>query len=489
MKHGDRESDHSIVSKKPRNKAAPAVADGVERRERAKGNTGEQTRSRTQRRADLNHALDRVREAEQRKDGKLTALWHHVYNVDRLREAYFGLKRNAAPGIDGQSWQSYGEDLEANLADLSLRLQRGSYRAYAVKRCYVEKADGSERPIGIPVLEDKIVQRATTEVLGAVYEPQFKGFSYGFRPGRSPHDALDAVSVGIERRRINWILDADISGFFDALDHDWLLEMIAHRIADRRILRHIKKWLKAGVMEEGHWSRQEAGTPQGGSISPLLANIYLHYVLDLWADKWRKERAAGDVIIVRYADDFIVGFEHEEEAQRYRDELEARLGKFGLTLHRKKTRLIEFGRHASSKRRDKGLGKPETFDFLGFTHICSQSRNGRFTVRRQTMKTRIQRKLKMLKQQLRSRINWSIPDLGRWLRSVLQGHYRYYGVPMNYAKLEAFHKAVTQLWFKLLRRRSHKSKLTKERRSRLVRRWLPYPKIMHPYPSNRLRVG
>ena len=487
MKHGDRESDGSIVSKKPQNKAA--AADGVERREPAKGNTSEQSKSRTQRRADLNHALERVREAERRKDEKLTALWHHVYNVDRLREAYFGLKRNAAPGIDGQSWQSYGEDLEANLADLSLRLQRGSYRAYALKRCYIAKADGSERPIGIPVIEDKIVQRATTEVFGAVYEPQFKGFSYGFRPGRSPHEALDAVSVGIERRRINWILDADISGFFDALDHGWLLEMIAHRIADRRVLRHVKKWLKAGAMEEGHWSRQEAGTPQGGSISPLLANIYLHYVFDLWADKWRKESASGDVIIVRYADDIIVGFEHEEEAQRFREELDARLGKFALNLHPEKTRLIEFGRHAPKRRRDKGQGKPETFDFLGFTHICSQNRKGSFTVRRQTKKTRIQRKLKQIKQQLRRRINWSIPEVGRWLRSVLQGHYRYYGVPMNYAKLEAFHKAVKQLWFKLLRRRSHKSKLTKERRSRLVKCWLPYPKIMHPYPSYRLHVG
>jgi group II intron reverse transcriptase/maturase len=492
MMHEHRESDSSIVPEKPPNKAAMrnVAAEGAEGRGLAEGNTAKQTRSRTQRRVRLKRALDRVRGAARREGaGKLTALWHHVYNVARLREAYASLKRDSAPGLDGETWRSYGEDLDSKLCDLSGRLQRGSYRAYAVKRTYVPKADGRQRPIGIPVLEDKIAQKSAVDVLTAVYELEFKNFSYGFRPGRSQHDALDALTVGLERRKINWILDADIQGFFDNLDHGWLLQFIEHRIADKRVLRHIRKWLKAGVMEEQSWYCQEVGTPQGGSISPLLANIYLHYVLDLWVSHWRRHSASGDVIIVRYADDFVVGFQFYEEAQRFRRELEQRLGRFNLRLHPKKTRLFEFGRFAASNRQRRGLGKPETFEFLGFTHVCGQTRNGQFTVRRLTSAARMRRKLTALKVELRRRMHWRIGEVGRWLRSVLLGHYRYYGVPFNYKRLEAFKHWLVRLWYKTLQRRSHKSTLTWDRMTRYVQAWLPNPRLFHPFPSERLIVN
>jgi group II intron reverse transcriptase/maturase len=354
---------------------------------------------------------------------------------------------------------------------------------------FIPKADGRQRPIGVPALEDKIVQRAVTEVLNAVYEVDFLGFSYGFRPGRSQHNALDALSVGIERRKVNWVLDADIRGFFDAIDHGWLMRMIEHRIADQRVLRHIKKWLNAGVLEEGELRKATEGTPQGGSVSPLLANIFLHYVLDLWADRWRRKQARGEMIIVRYADDFVVGFEHRGDAERFRSELEQRLRTFALELHPDKTRLIEFGRFAASNRSKRDDGKPETFEFLGFTHVCATSRNGRFVVRRKTSRARVQRKLQALKGELRRRLHHNPHEVGRWLRSVLQGHYRYYGVPLNYRELARFQLSVEWMWYRTLRRRSQRQALNwPQMRRRFARRWIPRPRIYHPWPNQRLLV-
>jgi len=408
--------------------------------------------------------------------------------VGCLRKAYYCLKRKATPGVDGQTWQQYGEKLEDNLWDLSCRLQRGAYRAKPVNRAYIPKEDGRQRPIGVTVLEDKIVQRAVVEVLEAIYETDFKGFSYGFRPGRSAHDALDALAVGIQWRKVNWVLDTDIRGFFDRISHEWLEKFIGHRIADRRVIRHICKWLKAGVLEDGKQMSTEEGTPQGGSVSPLLANIYLHYVLDLWAQQWRHRQAKGDMIIVRYADDIVFGFQYRSEAERFLEGLRERLGKFNLELNEAKTRLIEFGRHAAGNRRKRGDGKPESFNFLGFTHLCGRKRNGKFVVIRHTMRKRLRSKLKELKHELRRRMHFSIPEIGRWLKSVLRGHYNYYGVPRNGRAMNTFRFHVSRLWYRTLRRRSQRTGLIWERMERIVKCHLPYPKIRHPYPEQRLRV-
>jgi group II intron reverse transcriptase/maturase len=390
--------------------------------------------------------------------------------------------------VDGETWQSYGEHLEENLTDLSGRLKRGAYRARPVQRVYIPKPDGRQRPIGIPALEDKIVQKATAEVLGAIYEEDFLGFSYGFRRGRHQHQALDAVSVGITKRNVNWVLDADIRGFFDAIDHEWLMKFVEHRIADQRVHRHIRKWLNAGVLEEGEWKPTEAGTPQGGSISPLLANIYLHYVYDLWAHRWRQTQARGDVIIVRYADDIIMGFESREDASRFQTDLVERFRKFGLELNDDKTRLIEFGRYAARNRRRRGEGKPETFDFLGFTHICSWNRRGYFIVLRQTIRARRWATLKAIHQKLRERTHWPVPVVGRWLRSVWQGYMRYHAVPGNLSTLWSFRSELTRLWHRRLCRRSQKGYVPWGRMARLERQWLPLPRVYHPYPDQRLRV-
>jgi RNA-directed DNA polymerase len=419
---------------------------------------------------------------------RFTSLWHHVYDVDRLREAYAALRRNASAGIDEVTWREYGLELEGNLRDLSERLARGTYRARPVKRVYIPKADGKQRPIGIPVLEDKIVQRAAVAVLNAVYETDFLGFSYGFRPGRSAHMALDALAVGIQTKKVNYVLDADIRGFFDTLNHGWLIEFVRHRIADPRVVRHIQKWLNAGVVEEGKHGRQEEGTPQGGSISPLLANIYLHHVLDLWADQWRRTRARGDVVIVRYADDFVVGFQHESDAVRFLADLRERFRTFNLELHADKTRVIEFGRFAAERRSRRGLGRPETFDFLGFTHACDHTRQGRFTVLRRTTAKRVRAKLRSLKEELRRRLHDPVRDVGKWLRQVLAGHYRYYGVPRNYAMLDAFRNQVRRLWHRALNRRSQTGTVTEARLAPIVAAWLPMPRICHPYPDERVAV-
>ena len=438
---------------------------------------------------DLQQALDRIRQAAA-KDRKLrfTTLWHHVYNVHRLREEYSRLKRNAAPGVDGQTWRQYGENLEENLQDLSDRLQRGAYRAKPVQRTYIPKPDGRERPIGKPTLEDKIVQRSAASVLQAIYEVDFKGFSYGFRPGRGPHDALDALAVGIRQRQVSWMLDADIRGYFDAISHEWLEKFVGHRIADQRLIRHIKKWLNAGVLEDGKRTRMEEGVPQGGSISPILANVYLHCVFDLWADQWRRRNARGDVIIVRFADDLVAGFQYKSDAERFLEGLRDRFAKFNLELHADKTRLIEFGRYAAESWKARGGGKPETFDFLGFTHVCGKTRKGRFIVIRRPMKKRMRAKLKDVQQTLRQRMHWPIPEVGRWLRTVLLGWYGYYAVPLTYGTLESFRRGVIRLWRQTLRLRSDKDRTTWERMDRLSAQWLPRPRVVHPYPEQRLRV-
>ena len=437
----------------------------------------------------LHSALDRVRQAACRdKQMKFTSLWHHVYNVDRLREAYLALKRDAAPGVDGETWRAYGQELETNLKDLSSRLARGVYRAKPVKRAYVPKADGRQRPIGIPVLEDKIVQRSAVQVLNAICETDFLGFSYGFRPGRSAHMALDALAFGIQTKKVSWLLDADIRGFFDTLNHEWLMKFVEQRVADPRVVRHIQKWLNAGVMEEARRVKQEQGTPQGGSISPLLANLYLHYVFDLWADHWRKTQSHGDVIIVRYADDFVVGFQHESDARRFLEDLRERFRKFNLELHAEKTRVIEFGRFASERRAKRGKGKPETFNFLGFTHACDRTRKGRFIVLRQTMARRMQAKLADLKGTLRRRMHLPVTEVGRWLAQVLTGHYQYFGVPRNYTALDCFRDRVRRLWHRTLNRRSQKGRLSETAMSRIAACWLPLPRICHPYPQVRFAV-
>jgi len=438
---------------------------------------------------DLQNWRERIRQAA-RKDKRMrfTSLWHHVYDVGNLREAYLGLKRQAAPGVDGTGWKQYGEDLEENLQDLSERLRRGAYRARLVKRVYIPKRDGRERPIGIPVLEDKIVQRALVEVLNCIYETDFQGFSYGFRPGRSPHNALDALAVGIRTRYVNWVLDADIRGFFDSIDHVWLMKFVEHRIADRRVLRHIKKWLNAGVLEDGVRKWMQEGTPQGGSISPLLANIYLHYTFDLWADHWRNTYASGEVIIVRYADDIVAGFQYRTDGRRFKQAMGERLCKFHLELNADKTRLIEFGRYAAENAKKWGEGKPKTFDFLGFRHICDKTKNGHFIILRETIPSRMQQKLKEIKVELKRRMHHSIPEVGRWLRSVLLGHYRYYGVPRNSRRLNAFRYFVSRLWLRSLLRRSQRYRKICERMRRLADQWLPNPVIYHPYPEERLCV-
>ena len=432
----------------------------------------------------LPNAMERVRQAARRdKRLRFTTLWHHVYNIDHLRKAYFSLKRDAAPGVDGETWRHYGRNLEGNLQGLADRLTRGAYRAKPVKRACVPKPDGRQRPLGVTTLEDKIVQRTMVEVLNAIYEADFVGFSYGFRPGRSPHDALNALYAGIMTKKVSWVLDADIRGYFDAIDHLWLMKFIEHRIADKRVLRHIKKWLNAGVLEDGAMARSEEGVPQGGSVSPLLANVYLHYVLDLWADQWRAKHACGDVIIVRFCDDFVVGFQYRKDAERFLVDLRDRFLKFSLELHKDKTRLIEFGRFAARNRERQGKGKPETFDFLGFTHICSRTKNGKYTVLRHSIGKRIRAKLMELKIELKRRLHHPVPVVGKWLRVVLLGHYRYYGVPGNSRKLESFNFHVSRLWYKALLRRSQRHRLNWERMNRLIDRWLLRPRICHPYPD------
>ena len=478
-------SDGPVVPAKLPNNAADAGAEVVEGRGPAKGNTASETRPGRSAGQGVSNELDRVRQKARRdKDVRFTALLHHV-TVDRLREAYRAIRPAAAPGVDGVTWRDYGCDLEENLRDLHARVHGGAYRARPTRRVFIAKPDGRLRPLGVAALEDKILQRALVEVLGAVYEQDFLGFSYGFRPGRGAHDALDALAVAIHRKRVNWVLDADVRDFFTRLDQGWLERFLEHRIADKRVLRLIQKWLRAGVIEDGEWSETEQGTAQGASASPLLANVYLHYVFDLWADQWRRRHARGDVIIVRYADDWVAGFEHRDDAERFLADLRERFAEFALELHPQKTRLIEFGRFAAHNRKRRGLRKPETFEFLGFTHICAKDRPGRFKLKRVTSKKRMRAKLREVSTEMRRRMHQPIPEQGRWLASVLRGHYRYYAVPDNGAALDAFRERVVWHWRRSLRRRSQRSRMPWERTRRLADRWLPTPRILHPWPNAR----
>lgn len=493
MSHGRGKSDRGVVPQKLPNKAAgaiPAAAEAVEGRLRAKGNAVQLRMSRRSTRVyDVDTALDGIRRtARGRRDAKFTGLLHHIYAIERLRAAYQATRRDAAAGVDGQTWHGYGMHLEANLLDLSDRLARGGYRPEPVRRAYIDKADGSKRPLGVPALEDKIVQRASAEVLGAIYEQDFIGFSYGFRPGRSAHDALDAVAVGVTARKVNWILDADIAKFFDTIEHDWLIKFVEHRVADARVIRLLRKWLHAGVLEDGQIRRSELGTVQGGSISPLLANIYLHYALDLWVEQWRGRHARGDVVIVRYADDWVAGFEHRWAAERFKRDVAQRLASFRLKLHPEKTRLIEFGRFARENRSRRGQGKPETFDFLGFTHCCGKSSKGKFMVLRLTSAKRLRAKLHAVKDELRKRMHRPIAEQGKYLRAVVTGHTRYFAVPRNGARVQVFRFQVARLWHRTLCRRSQAKHLSWKRMHRIVEHWLPFPRTCHPYPSQRLIV-
>jgi group II intron reverse transcriptase/maturase len=481
--HG--KSDGPVVPAKPPNKPGRPGAEVVEGRGLLEGNTAGETRPGRSAGLGVSSELDRVREvARKDRDVRFTALLHHV-SVDRLREAYRAIRPNAAPGVDGVTWRDYGRDLEANLRDLHARVQRGAYRAKPTRRVFIPKADGRLRPLGVASLEDKILQRAVVEVLNAVYEEDFLGFSYGFRPGRSQHDALDALAVGITRKKVNFVLDADISDFFTQLDQSWLERFLEHRIADKRVLRLIGKWLRAGVIEDGEWSSTDAGTAQGASVSPLLSNVFLHYVFDLWADQWRRRNSRGDVVLSRYADDFLVGFEHRDDAERFLADLRDRFAQFGLELHPEKTRLIEFGRFAAERRQARGLRKPETFEFLGLTHICAKTRKGRFKLKRITSKKKMRSKLHEVKTELRRRMHHPVPDQGRWLASVVEGHYNYYAVPDNSQALRGFREQVIRHWRHALARRSQKGQITWERTGRLADRWLPQPRILHPWPNAR----
>jgi RNA-directed DNA polymerase len=498
MMNGPEKSDPVIVAMNPANKAEgpPAArpaeekhaAESVERRAGTKGNAGQQSTRRTQSRESVSQALERIRKvAREKKKERFTTLFHHI-DIELLGAAFAEIKEDAAPGVDQLRWTDYGADLERNLEDLRDRVQRGAYRALPSRRVYIPKPDGRQRPLAVAALEDKIVQRAVAALLNAIYEEDFLGFSYGFRPGRGAHDAMDALYVGIHSRKVSYVLDADIRSFFDEISQQWLVRFLEHRIGDRRIIRLIQKWLRAGVLEDGVVSVSDKGTGQGSVISPLLANIYLHYALDLWAERWRQREAMGDMIIVRYADDFIIGFQHESDARRFLEEMRKRLGQFALSLHPEKTRLIEFGRFAAERRKRRGLGKPDTFNFLGFTFICGKTRTGQFQIKRKTRADRMRAKLQEIKATLRRCMHQPIPEQGKWLGQVVRGYFNYHAVPTNGRALDVFWHHVTNLWRRTLRRRSQKDRITWERMMQLVDAWLPKPHILHPWPSKRFAV-
>jgi RNA-directed DNA polymerase len=488
MMHERGKSDSAVRAVKPANKAERSAAELVEQRAGTKGNADQQSTCRAQDRESVSQALGRIRQAaKQRKKEKFTTLFHHI-SVELLRLSFFEIKKDAAPGVDGLTWQDYEAGLDRNIEDLHDRVQRGAYRALPSRRQYIPKPDGRQRPIAIAALEDKIVQRATAAVLNTIYEEEFLGFSYGFRPKRNQHDALDALVVGITSTKVNWILEVDVRSFFDEVSQPWLMKFLEHRIADPRILHLIQKWLKAGILEDGVVTVSEKGTGQGSVISPLLANAYLHYSFDLWAERWRRREATGDMIIVRYADDIVVGFEHETDARRFWDAMRVRLQEFSLSLHPEKTRLIEFGRHAANKRKQRGLGKPETFNFLGMTFICGKSRGGKFLLKRRTRRDRMQAKIKEVAGELRRRMHQSIPQQGKWLKQVITGFFNYHAVPTNWAALGAFRAEITERWRRTLSRRSQKGDLNWTRMVKMADDWLPKPRIIHPWPNQRFAV-
>ncbi len=473
---------------KPTNKAERSAAESGQPRAGAEGNADQHSTHRTLSRERVTQALARVRQAaRQKKKERFTALLHHV-NLDSLRQAFYALKRKAAPGVDGLTWRDYEAELGPRLEDLQARVHRGAYRPHPSRRTYIPKADGRQRPLAIAALEDKIVQGATVMVLNAIYEEDFLGFSYGFRPGRGPHDALDALVVGITSRKVNYIIDADIQDFFGSVSQEWLLRFVEHRVGDKRVLRLIEKWLRAGILEDGTVTVSDRGTGQGSVASPQLANIYLHYVLDLWAERWRRHEATGDMIIVRYADDVVVGFEREADARRFLAAMRERFAAFSLSLHPEKTRLIEFGRYAAARRAERGLGKPETFDFLGFTFICGTSRRGKFLLKRRTRRSRLRAKLKEVKEELRGRMHRPIQEQGQWLKQVVTGFFNYHAVPTNGSALEAFRTHILALWQRTLRRRSQKDRTAWTRIATLADAWLPKPHILHPWPQQRFAV-
>jgi len=480
-------SDRPVVPTKSPNKAAHAAAEAAEGRGLAMGNTDQQNALRTQSRVErAPSALDRVRDVARRDKGaKFTALMHHI-TPESLRAAFFELKKRAAPGVDGVTWDDYAVQLDDRIADLHARVHRGAYRAKPSRRVFIPKADGTQRPLGVAAVEDKLVQRVVAGVMNAIYEVDFLGFSYGFRPGRSQHDALDALGWALARKKVNYVLDADIRGFFDALDHGWLLKFIEHRIADPRLLRLIQKWLAAGVIEHGTWTETLQGSPQGATISPLLANVFLHYVFDLWTHQWRTRHARGDVVVVRYADDTVVGFQYHAEAVQFLEELRGRLRTFSLELHPEKTRLLAFGRFAAKRRQEQGRrGAPETFAFLGFTHIGARSRGGSFLLMRHTVRSRMQTTLRRVRDALMRRRHLSVMEQGKWLGSVVRGYFAYHAVPTNGRSLALFRKEVERGWLHALRRRSQRSRMTWERFQVLARRWLPPSRIQHPWPELR----
>ena len=483
-----RKSDNNIVPEKPANNGSKISAEQVEGRALTKGNIVVPAAVRTQGRRAVSIGLQGVRrKAQQDKDVRFNNLFNHITS-DLLIKSFYSLKKNAAAGVDKVTWHQYQEGLAERIEDLHNRVHAGSYRAQPVRRSYITKADGRQRPLGITALEDKIVQMATATILNQIYEIDFMGFSYGFRENRSQHDALDALHEGILRCKVNFILDADISSFFDQIDHDWMMKFLEHRIADRRMLRLIRKWLKVGYVEDGKRKPQEIGTPQGSVISPVLANIYLHYAQDLWAHQWRNRHAGGSVIIIRYADDSVVGFQYKNDAERFLKDLVERMGRFGLKLHPDKTRLIEFGRFAEANRRKRGESKPETFDFLGFTHSCSKTRNGKFFIRRKTIKKRFVKKCKEVKQELKERMHYNVKETGKWLNSVIRGFQNYYAVPGNMNLVKSFYDQTTRAWLYTLRRRSQKGRnYTWNRFEKLIRWLIPRVRMVHPFPSQRFR--
>jgi RNA-directed DNA polymerase len=485
--HADEKSDTFIVPKKPSNKGTTPT-ETVEGRDVARGNADESPASRTQSRThDASMGLEGIREIAKRNlKCQFTALLHHV-TPSLLVESFYALRKQAAAGVDGVTWQAYENLLYGRVHELHREIHTGAYHAQPSRRVFIPKADGKLRPLGIAALEDKIVQQAVATVLNAIYEQDFLGFSYGFRQGRGQHDALDALSEGIAGRHVNWILDADIRSFFDEIDHEWMLRFLAHRIADGRVIRLIRKWLTAGVLEEGRRIASVRGTPQGAVISPLLANIYLHYALDLWAHQWRGRHANGNVILVRYADDSVMGFQYEDDARRFLAALRSRLAKFKLELHPDKTRLIRFGRFAAQKCRDRGLGKPKSFDFLGFTHCCGRYSGG-FKIVRLTVKKRMRATLAAIRATLMRRRHEPIPVVGRWLGRVVKGYFNYYAVPGNMRRLNSFRTEAGRAWRHALQRRSQRHNLPWSRFSRLIKKYLPPCRVVHPLPQNRFCV-
>lgn len=488
--NGCRKSDIPVVPKKSSNKPDKMGAEKMEGRGVPKENKRQQNMLRTLRRESVLSKLQLIHQkAKADKKMKFTALMHHIYNIDMLRLSYLEIKKNAAPGVDQETWTSYGKDLEENLQALSDKLKCGAYRAKPVRRVYIPKADGKQRPLGVTALEDKVVQRATVAVMNTIYEADFKAFSYGFRPKRSQHQALDALHEGISTRKVNYVFDADIRDFFNKINREWLIKFIEHRIADKRVVRLIQKWLNAGILEEGKIIYNDQGTPQGSSASPLFANVFLHYVYDLWIQQWRKRKARGEVIVVRFADDTVVGFQYESDAIRFQEELKERLQEFGLELHPDKTRLIEFGRFAAENRKKRKEGKPETFTFLGFTHICGKRRkDGKFAILRHTIKKKMRAKISEIKEELRKRMHDPIQEVGKWLKAVVTGHYQYYGVPGNIAAMSDFRNLISQRWFHALKRRGQKGLMTWNKLTKLIDRWLPKPRICHKYPNERIGV-